>query len=157
MGRIDFLGNWNDCPDCGTLLAGCLLLKAAGLGIYALVSARGRGHRRGKRASEDLPLDEIDQEVLQKETETIFRHLDETDPAHCFRRYICDLSTGKLEDVTDDHMAILNLVARPIAVKTKAFEYRIAASVGQTFARLDVCEELYECPLAGKDIDKLFN
>lgn len=169
----------------GTLLAGVLLLKAGGLAIYALHSAgqnrrgrgnqyqrghgnqyprghgnqypRGPGYRRGKRETvEDLQLDEIDQEVLQKETETIFRHLDETDPAHCFRRYICVLSTGKLDAVSDDHMAILNLVSQPIAIKSKAFEYRIAASIGQNFANLDVCEALYECPLTGKAIDKLF-
>ena len=115
------------------------------------------GRRRGKREiSEGLEIDEIDLEVLQKEAESIFRQLDETDPAHCFRRYICELSSGKLHNVPQDHHAILNLVAQPLAIKSKAYEYRIAASIGQKFASPQVCQELYECPQTGTEIDKLF-
>jgi hypothetical protein len=103
-----------------------------------------------------LEIDEIDLEVLQKEAESIFRQLDETDPAHCFRRYVCELSSGKLQNVPEDHVAILNLIAQPLAVKSKAYEYRIAASIGQKIGNPEICQELYECPHTGSDIDKFF-
>ena len=118
---------------------------------------RHGGRRRGKREiSEGLEVDEIDLEVLQKEAETIFRQLDDTDPAHCFRRYICELSSGKLQSVPEDHMAILNLVAQPLAIKSKAYEYRIAALIGEKFGKPEVCQEMYECPQTGSEIDHFF-
>ena len=95
-------------------------------------------------------------EVLQKETEMIFRQLDETDPAHCFRRYICELSTGNLKNVPQDHITILNLVAAPVAVQSKAYEYRMASMIGAKTKNLEYCQELYQCPIKGDEIDKLF-
>lgn len=87
----------------------------------------------------------------------MFRQLEATDPAHCFRRYICDLSTGMLQNVTTDQLAILNLVAQPFAEKSSGFEYGVASSLGKTFARIDVCEALYNCPLTGQEIGQLLN
>ena len=116
----------------------------------------GRGYRGKREISEGLEIDEIDLEILQKEAEVIFRQLDETDPARCFRRYICELSSGKIQDVPEDHLAILNLVAQPIAIQGKSYEYRIASSIGFTSNNPDVCQQLYECALSGSEIDKLF-
>lgn len=142
----------------GGLIAGGLLLKAGAAAIFGLVSLAANSRRgRGKREiSEGLEIDDIGMEVLQKEAEAIFRQLDETDPAHCFRRYICELSSGKLKDVPEDHIAILNLVAQPLAIQSKSYEYRIASSVGLKFNNLEICQQLYECPLSGSEIDKLF-
>ena len=86
----------------------------------------------------------------------IFRQLDESDPAHCFRRYICELSTGELENVPQDHIAILNLVAEPVAVQSTAYEYRIASLIGNKTKSRESCQELYQCPMSGDEIDKLF-
>ena len=124
--------------------------------LKAVSNHRGRGHRGKREISEGLEVDEVDLEVLQKEAELIFRQLDETDPAHCFRRYICELSSGQLQNVPEDHLTILNLVAKPLAIKSKAYEYFIAASIGQKFGNPEVCQDLYECPNTGSDIDKLF-
>jgi len=146
----------------GGLVAGALLLKAGAAAIFGLVSlaANRRGGRRGYRGkreiSEGLEIDEIDLEVLQKEAEVIFSQLDETDPARCFRRYICELSSGKIQDVPEDHVAILNLVAQPIAIQGKSYEYRIASSIGFASHDSDICQQLYECALSGSEIDKLF-
>ena len=118
---------------------------------------RRGGYRRGKREiSEGLEVDDIDLELLQKEAEMIFRQLDETDPAHCFRRYICELSTGKLDNVPQDHIAILNLVSEPVAVQSKAYEYLMASLIGEKTKNLESCQELYQCPISGEQIDKLF-
>ena len=87
----------------------------------------------------------------------MFRQLEETDPAHCFRRYVCDLSTGKLTNATADHMSILNLVAQPFTKKSIGFEYNVASSLGQTFGSIDVCESMYNCPLSGQAITQLLN
>ena len=77
----------------------------------------GRGYRGKREISNGLEIDDIGLDILQKEAEAIFRQLDETDPAHCFRRYICELSSGKIQDVPEDHMAILNLVAHQSYVR----------------------------------------
>ena len=100
-------------------------------------------------------MEDIDINLVEKESEAVFRQLEETDPAHCFRRYICGLSTGLLNENNDDHLAILNLTSNPSTNKTVTFEYGIAASVGRTFGRLDICEEMYGCPLTVKEMDHM--
>ena len=87
----------------------------------------------------------------------VFRQLEEMDPAHCFRRHLCGLSTGKLANVTEDHLSILNLVAQPLTEKSIGFEYSVAASLGQRFGSIDVCEAMYNCPMTGQEITQLFN
>ena len=66
---------------------------------------------------------------------------------------MCVLATGQLEKGSDDHLAILNLVPTMPTNKSVTFEYGIAASVGKTFKRLDTCEEMYDCPISGSEID----
>ena len=114
------------------------------------MKASRRGHRRGKR---DVGGNDVD--LVAKESEAVFRQLEETDPAHCFRRYVCDLSTGLLDENNSDHLAILNLVSESFTNRSVAFEYRIAASVGKKFGSLDVCEEMYDCPVTGKYLDQM--
>ena len=122
------------------------------------LASRGRGgHRRGKREiSEGLEVDETDLEILQKEAEAIFTQLDESDPAHCFRRYICELSTDEMKNVSEEHKSFLNLVSQPLAVHSKAFEYRIASTIGSKTKSTETCQQLYQCPLSGSEIDKIF-
>ena len=95
-------------------------------------------------------------DFVARESEAVFRQLEETDPAHCFRRYVCDLSTGLLDENNSDHLAILNLVSDSLTnTSSVAFEYGIAASVGKRFSSLDVCEEMYDCPVTGKFLDQM--
>jgi len=140
----------------GGLIAGGLLLKAGAAAVFGLVHLASRG-RRGKREIADgLQVDETDLEILQKEAEAIFTQLDESDPAHCFRRYICELSTGNMENVSEEHNSFLHLVSQPLAVHSKAFEYRIASSIGSKTKSTETCQQLYQCPLSGSEIDKIF-
>lgn len=157
------------------LLGGLVVAKVAGLGILALLLARRnsnrgrsygrryRGRYRGKREAgfsgdEDIAeIDENDIAAIKYESEAVFRQLEATDPAHCFRRFICDLSTGMQQNVTTDQLAILNLVAQPFTEKSFGFEYGIASSLGKTFGRIDVCEASYNCPLTGQQIGQLLN
>ena len=98
----------------------------------------------------------IDMNLVTRESEAVFRQLEETDPAHCFRRYVCGLSSGLLDANNSDHVAILNLISNATTTtKSLSFEYGIAASVGETFGSLDVCEKMYDCPMTGKDMDFL--
>ena len=86
-----------------------------------------------------------------------FRQLEEMDPAHCFRRYVCDLSTGGMKNVSTDHLSILNLVAQPFTEKSNAFEYTIAESLGQRFRSIELCEATYNCAWSGHQITQLFH
>ena len=123
----------------------------------------GRYRYRGKREagfSGDEDIDDIDEndiEIIKSESEMVFRQLEEMDPAHCFRRYVCDLSTGNLKNVTTDHLSILNLVAQPFTEKSSGFEYSVAASLGRKFGSIDVCEAMYNCPMPGQQITQLLN
>jgi len=156
------------------LLGGLVVAKAVGLGVLALILSRrgrkssgrrrsGRYRYRGKREagfSGDEDIDDIDENdiaIIKSESEMVFRQLEEMDPAHCFRRYVCDLSTGKLQNVTTDHLSILNLVAQPFTEKTTGFEYSVAASLGQRFGSIDVCEVMYNCPMPGQQITQLLH
>ena len=87
----------------------------------------------------------------------VFRQLEEMDPAHCFRRYVCDLSTGGMKNVTTEHLSILNLVAQPFTEKSNGFEYTIASSLGKRFGSVEVCEAMYNCDMSGQQITQLLN
>merc|ERR1711944_133905 len=89
-----------------TLLgAGLLGAKLLGFGIGAGLASkgrsRGRSYSRGsyrksysrksygrKRYGRDVSENEV------SEPEFLFRKFEVSDPAHCFRSYICDLATG---------------------------------------------------------------
>merc|ERR1712244_41848 len=100
--------------------AGLLGAKLLGVGIGAGLASRGRSRGRSysrksyrksyshgksyshKRHGRDVSGNEI------SEPEYLFRSFEVSDPAHCFRRYICDLATGQMnENIT--HQAIKNL------------------------------------------------
>jgi len=166
--------------NAAVLLGGLVVAKAVGLGVLALLlSRRGRksssryssgrsyrrysGRYRGKREAgfsgdDDIEdIDENDISIIKNESEMVFRQLEEMDPAHCFRRYVCDISTGNLKNVTTDHLSILNLVSQPFIEKSTGFEYSIASSLGRQFGSLEVCEAMYNCPMSGQQITQLLN
>ena len=88
--------------------------------------------------------------------ELLFQSFEESDPAHCFRRYICDLETGELSEKIS-HKAINNLFLKMDYSKSASFEYDIAAKLGQKLKSVKECEEIYDCPLSGEQLDKLFD
>ena len=126
---------------------------------YRRYSGRYRGKREaGFSGDDDIEdIDENDILIIKNESEMVFRQLEEMDPAHCFRRYVCDISTGNLKNVTTDHLSILNLVSQPFSEKSTGFEYSIASSLGQRFGSIEVCEAMYNCPMSGQQITQLLN
>jgi hypothetical protein len=90
------------------------------------------------------------------EPEDLFEYFEEADPAHCFRRYVCDLSTGQMQ-INPTHEVIRNLFVDFDNQKSATFEYDVAAKIGQKFKSPEMCEQVYDCPLSGSQMDKLFN
>ena len=88
--------------------------------------------------------------------ELLFQSFEQSDPAHCFRRYICDLETGELSEKIS-HKAINNLFLKMDYSKSASFEYDIAAKLGKKLKSVKECEEIYDCPLSGEQLDKLFD
>jgi len=115
------------------LLGGVALLK--GLALGALVASR-----RGKRSAED------DQDAA-------FALIASTEPAQCYRRLICDLSSGAIADKNQ----ITTLFAEEVSPISPKFEFATAAKVGQIAKSAQVCELRYSCPLNTQEIQKLFN
>lgn len=112
-----------------------------------------RSSSRGRSGIKEMDINE--DEFVRNEIEDGFRQLEETDPAHCFRRYVCDLATDQLAEKNPDHLAILNLVSRSFNNKSATYEYGIAASIGKKFRSIDLCEDLYDCSLSGKALDQV--
>ena len=95
--------------------------------------------------------------LIKQEAEMAFRQLEEMDPAHCFRRVVCDLSTGTMKNITADTLSILNLVAHPFTEKSNGFEYTVASSLGQRFKSIELCEAIYDCGMSGHQITQLLH
>merc|ERR1712045_346226 len=130
--------------------AGLLGAKLLGIGIGAKLASRGRsrGYSR-KRHGRDVSGNEIN------ELEYLFHSFEVSDPAHCFRRYICDLATGQMNEKIS-HQAIKNLFLSFDYSKSATFEYEVAFKFGQKLRSIQECEATYDCPLSGQQLDKLF-
>ena len=113
------------------LLGGVVLLKGLVLGA-ALLS------RRGKRSAEN---------------DYAFIALNNSEPAQCYRRLICDLATGAIPDNEN----ILSLFNEETDITSPKFEYTTAAKVGKIVKNAGVCEVRYSCPLSNVEIAKIFN
>lgn len=96
----------------------------------------------------------LDNEI--NEAEMLFRQFEKDDPAHCFRRYVCDLATGKLNE-KPSHTSINNLFLKFDQSKSAIFEYEVASKIGHKLKSLKECEEIYDCPLTGQQLDQIFN
>ena len=112
---------------------------------YSSGRSYGRG-RYGRDVSEN--------EIIQPEL--VFRHLEESDPAHCFRRYMCDLATGKLHE-NPSHTTIKNLFLKFDHSKSASYEYQVAFKFGKNLKSIEDCEGIYDCELTGQQLDKLFD
>jgi len=111
-------------------------------------SSSGRSYGR-KRWGRDVSENEVN------EPELLFRSFEESDPAHCYRRYVCDLATGQLHE-TPSHQAINNIFLTFDYSKSSTFEYEVAFKFGQKLKSVKECEAIYDCPLTGYQMDKLF-
>ena len=115
------------------LLGGAVILKS-------LVLAKLIASRRGKRSAEE-------------DNEAAFAILTNSEPAQCYKRLICDLSAGAIQD-KDQIITLFNGEVSPISPK---FEYATAAKVGKIVKNSQYCEVRYSCPLSTQEIQKLFN
>jgi len=131
-----------------TLVAGLAIYKLLGLTI---VTQGPKIIKAKKRLLSRLGRSVSDNEI----SETIFQQYEKEDPAHCFRRYVCDLATGKLNEETS-HAAINNLFLHFDQSKSAKFEYDVAFKFGHLVKDIKQCEEMYDCPLTGQQLDKLF-
>jgi len=151
-----------------TLLgAGLLGAKLLGVGVGAGLASKGRSRSRSysrgsyrksysrgrsygrKRYGRDVSDNEVN------EPEFLFQSFEVSDPAHCFRRYICDLATGQLNG-KPGHQVINNLFLTADYSKSATFEYEVAFKFGQKLRSIQECEATYDCPLTGQQLDKLF-
>ena len=119
------------------------LLGAGILGLKALaVASVLENQSRGKRsASEDSDL--------------AFVPIAVSEPASCYKRFICDLATGEMERSEND--VILALFNKPTATDSPKFVFAEAAALGKVSKQVQQCEVRYSCPLSGAQISKLFN
>jgi len=113
-------------------LGGLAILKVAALA--AVASRRGRGKR-------DVDSDDA-----------VFGVVAQIEPAACYRRLICELATGKLENA-ESNQAILSLFNGEVPVQDAKFEYAVAAKVGKVVKDIQACEIRYSCPISGKDMN----
>ncbi len=109
-----------------------------------------RRYYKRRRYGRDVSRIEVD------ESERLFQYFEKTDPAHCYRRYICALASKQLHE-NPGHTIINNLTSNFKHTKSATFEYDIAAKIGHKFRSIDMCEEIYDCPITSKAMDKLFN
>ena len=115
------------------LLGGAVILKS-------LVLAKLIASRRGKRSAEE-------------DNDAAFAILTNSEPAQCYKRLICDLSAGAIQD-KDQIITLFKGEVSPISPK---FEFATAAKVGKIVKSSHLCEVRYSCPMSTVEISKLFN
>jgi len=123
------------------LLSGSGILVGAGiLGLKALAVASVLG--RQKRSTDE-------------ESELAFVPIAVSEPAACYKRFICDLATGSMPKSEND--VILALFNKPTSAESPKFAFAEAATLGKVSRQVRTCEVRYSCPLSGAQISKLFN
>jgi len=123
-------------------VTGSGFIVAAGIiGLKAIAISAVLENSRSKRsASEDSDL--------------AFVPIAISEPAACYKRFICDLATGEMERSEND--VILSLFNKPTFTESPKFAFAEAAALGKQ-SQVQECEVQYSCPLSGKQIQKLFN
>lgn len=125
------------------LISGSGLLLGAGIiGLKALAVASVLGNSRGKRSTDE-------------ESDLAFVPIAATEPAACYKRFICDLATGSVPKSEND--VILALFNKPTSAASTKFAFAEAANLGKISRQVRTCEVRYSCPLSGAQISKLFN
>ena len=120
-----------------------LLVGAGILGLKAIALAGVLENQaaRGKRSAE--------------ETDLAFVPIAVSEPAQCYKRFICDLATGAMPQSEND--VILTLFNKPTSAESPKFAFASAAALGKSLRQVQACEVRYSCPLSGAQIQKLFN
>ena len=54
------------------------------------------------------------------------------------------------------HQAINNIFLEVNYSKSATYEYEVAFTFGQKLKSIKECEAIYDCPLSGQQLDKLF-
>jgi hypothetical protein len=171
-GGTALTGATTSVAGAGTLIAGIALLK--GIALLALSASQrgggggnrrggsrrgGRGmfggggsRRRGRRDANADPIEIVDDEEEEEDLSQEFGLLSQIEPAQCYRRLICDLSTGQMPHSRNDVIATIFGGEEQIDISSPAFEYGIAAQVGRHFKNVKFCELRYSCPLTGAQL-----
>lgn len=124
------------------LISGSGLLVAAGvLGLKAIAISSVLNSRSKRSADE--------------ESDLAFVPIAATEPAACYKRFICDLATGTQPKSEND--VILALFNKPTSAASPKFAFAEAATLGKISRQVRTCEVRYSCPLSGAQISKLFN
>lgn len=120
-----------------------LLLGAGILGLKALAIHEVLANQaRSKRSASE-------------ETDLAFVPIAVSEPAQCYKRFICDLATGAMPQSEND--VILTLFNKPTFAESPKFAFASAAALGKSLRQVQACEVQYSCPLSGAQIQKLFN
>ena len=124
------------------LISGSGLLVAAGvLGLKAIAISSVLNSRSKRSADE--------------ESDLAFVPIAATEPAACYKRFICDLATGTQPKSEND--VILALFNKPTSAASPKFAFAEAATLGKISRQVRTCEVRYSCPLSGAQNTKLFN
>lgn len=126
------------------LLTGSGLLVGAGiLGLKALAVSSVLANRSRRKRSAD------------EQSDLAFLPIAATEPAACYKRFICDLATGTMPKSEND--VILALFNKPTSAASPKFAFAEAATLGKISRQVRTCEVRYSCPLSGAQISKPFN
>ena len=118
------------------LVEGLVLLKALVFGA-AMAAAGGKRKRSIDDNADDATFD-----VLNK-----------LEPDQCYKRLICDLAAGAIDDKDN----IVALFDDEVWFQSPKYEYANAAKIGKIVKQSHVCEIRYSCPLSTQELEKLFN
>ena len=125
------------------LSGGIILIKGLAIGALALhaISQRNRGKREAVTVGAGIiPSDGA------------FAILSQSEPEACYRRLICDLAAGAVQD----DFKVLGLFDNEVEIQSPKFEFTTAAKLGKSVKSQQICELRYSCPLTGEQIQNFF-
>jgi len=134
-------------------------LNGAAIGSTALISGSGLLVAAGVLGLKALAISSVlesrSKRSADEESDLAFVPLAATEPAACYKRFICDLATGTQPKSEND--VILALFNKPTSADSPKFAFAEAATLGKISRQVRTCEVRYSCPLSGAQISKLFN
>lgn len=117
-----------------------------------------RRSQRGKRQAGNDTLPSGAKEAVKIIVE-VLDTVSKSDPADCYRRLICDISTGEQQFTTNTMLILFENEATmsflPAQYQNPYYELNLASKVGKQVKSIEVCENLFKCPLSGHEIDSV--
>jgi hypothetical protein len=118
----------------------------AALGLAKIGTATLLALNRQRRQAEEVETNLIKQEIL-------FQAVSKLEEAKCVRRFLCEVSTGKL-DARDYLDTVKPLLAQSLesVLDSAKFPYSEAVKSGARHNSLEKCQFKYSCPKTGAEI-----